>query len=66
MNEGVPKKNNIFFLELFFFMNLNGMTHETYTITYIVRRESHGAQKSEEGKVVLSSPDSQTVKGARL
>lgn len=48
MNEGVPKKNNIFFLELFFFINLNDMTHETYTITYIVRPESHGAQKSEE------------------
>lgn len=48
MNEGVPKKNNIFFLELFFFMNLNDMTHETYTITYIVRPEFRGAQVSEE------------------
>ena len=37
VNEGVPKKNNIFFLELFFFINLNSMTHKICTIGYIVK-----------------------------
>ena len=48
MNEGVPKKNNIFFLELFFFIDLNGMTHKNTHHNIHIAVKLYDAKESEE------------------